>query len=118
MERRAARILRSSTRTSIWSGNHASIVIDRTCVMCTPKDRWHPEQFKHRKIPRLALAQVGSARRKKHREFARARIEAATEEIDRDGGAPRIAQSAQKELAGWWTKSCRILWWILSKERA
>ena len=37
----------------IWSGNQASIVIERTCVMCTPRLRCTPEQSRQRNTPRF-----------------------------------------------------------------
>jgi len=37
-----------STLTSIWSGNHASMVMLRTWVMCVPRERCTPEQFRQR----------------------------------------------------------------------
>ena len=114
--------------TSIWSGNHASMVMLRTWVMCVPSERWTPEQFRQRYTPRLALAQVGSAHPNGVRDIntMRARGTALTlGNIRGSVGAgsrrrcsPRMAQSAQNEFSGNLTKSCRILWWILSSERA
>jgi hypothetical protein len=38
---------------------HLSIVNDLTNVMCTPRERWMPEQFKHTKVPKSNDAHCG-----------------------------------------------------------
>ena len=38
---------------------HVSSVVDRTNDMCTPRERWMPEQFVQMKMPRLTDAQRG-----------------------------------------------------------